>query len=281
MIPTPVAVVLTAVFLATGLVGALALVRGARARSLGPCGDTRATELLHLLMSVAMIAMAWGWTGGPDTVDGAVQVVVFGVFAAVLGALALVPNRREARRARLSHGLAAAAMVWMVAAMPLLMHVDATPGTAAPAPAHGGHAAMSMAPGAPMLDTPTTAGWASATSMAIAAVLAVVGVAWVVRAVQLGSPAHRAWSDAQPLIPAPRPALDREPARVPVAVPATGTAATPPLPVSPTPRAAPAAGNDLPAVRTSAPPGAGPAVLAASCHALMGLGMAVMLTTML
>ena len=67
MFPTAVAVALSVVFLATGAIGASALARGARTGVPGGCGDTRSTELLHVVMSVAMIAMAWGLTGGPAT----------------------------------------------------------------------------------------------------------------------------------------------------------------------------------------------------------------------
>lgn len=76
----------------------------------------RTAEAAHLLMSVAMLAMTWGWTGGPGSPSGMVQVGLFGLFALwfVAGAVGgSIPNGL--------HATNAAAMVWMVVAMPELM----------------------------------------------------------------------------------------------------------------------------------------------------------------
>ena len=76
----------------------------------------RAAEAAHLLMSLAMIATTWGWTGGPGSTSGMVQVGLFGLFALwfVAGAVGgSIPDGL--------HTTNAAAMVWMVVAMPELM----------------------------------------------------------------------------------------------------------------------------------------------------------------
>lgn len=104
-------VVFTAMFVATG---GWALFRLALQRA-DTCVD-RSTELAHLLMSLAMLAMVWGVTGGLGSASGIVQVVVFGLFSlwfltGVLGGH--LPSGL--------HLASTAAMVWMVVAMPSLM----------------------------------------------------------------------------------------------------------------------------------------------------------------
>lgn len=260
MFPSVVAVALTAVCVATGV---LALARGAGIGGT-PAGcaasrtESRATELLHVLMSVAMVAMAWGLAGGPGTVDGAAQIVVFGAFAAGFAVLA-ARRARGLRLVRSSHALMAAAMVWMVALMPSLMHAaPATASGAAAAPAAGGHGMHGMHGGDEMAAvpaaTPMAAGssvWVPATTV-LAVVLVAAALAWGVRAVQAASPAHRALATLDAA-----PAEQREPASAAVATltPPTGTAVAPPRP--------------------------GPAALTASCHGLMSVAMAAMLVAML
>jgi hypothetical protein len=100
----------TAIFTVTGLRSLVRLV----AR---PAGGDRTAELSHLLMSVAMVGMAWGWPAGTDTAGGLAQLVVFGVLAVVFVARLLDPA--EQRPAGSAYQLLMlAAMVWMLLAMP-------------------------------------------------------------------------------------------------------------------------------------------------------------------
>jgi len=103
-----VPVLFTAVFVGTGSY--------ALYRLTAPAFVDRAAEAAHLLMSLAMIAMTWGWTGGPGSPSGRVQVALFGLFTLwfVAGAVGgSIPHPL--------HMTNAAAMVWMVVAMPALM----------------------------------------------------------------------------------------------------------------------------------------------------------------
>jgi Domain of unknown function (DUF5134) len=99
----------TAIFTATGL--------RSLARLVALPGGDRTTELSQLLMSVAMVGMAWGWPAGTDTVGGLAQLVVFGVLAVVFVVRLLDPA--EGRSAGSAHQLLMlGAMVWMLLAMP-------------------------------------------------------------------------------------------------------------------------------------------------------------------
>jgi hypothetical protein len=99
----------TAIFTITGLYSLARLV----AR---PGGD-RTAELSHLLMSIAMVGMAWGWPAGTDTAGGVAQLVVFGVLAVVFVVRLLDPA--EHRPAGSAYQLLMlGAMVWMLLATP-------------------------------------------------------------------------------------------------------------------------------------------------------------------
>jgi Domain of unknown function (DUF5134) len=109
----------------------------------------RAAEAAHLLMSLAMLAMTWGWTGGPGSPSGMVQVGLFGLFTLwfVAGAVGgSIPNGL--------HATNAAAMVWMVVAMPELMGMG----------------------------THTT--WTAAVTVLFTALLVVTACVWIYRAVE-------------------------------------------------------------------------------------------------
>jgi Domain of unknown function (DUF5134) len=103
--------VFTVVFVATG---GWALYRLAIRGS--DSGVDHPTELAHLLMSLAMVAMVWDWSGGPDSASGIVQVVVFGLFS-----LWFLPGTLRGSLPSGLHLVSTAAMVWMVVAMPYLM----------------------------------------------------------------------------------------------------------------------------------------------------------------
>lgn len=99
----------TAIFTVTGLRSLARLV-------VRPGGD-RMAELSHLLMSTAMVGMAWGWPAGTGTAGGLAQLVVFGVLAVAFVVRLLDPA--EQRPAGSAHQLLMlAAMVWMLLAMP-------------------------------------------------------------------------------------------------------------------------------------------------------------------
>ncbi|GAA1391764.1 hypothetical protein GCM10009613_34920 [Pseudonocardia kongjuensis] len=193
----PVALTLTALFVLTG---GYALLRwsGAVAEAAPP--GRRTSELAHLLMSAAMVVMTWTWYG---TTGLWFQILLFGGFAVFFAADAV---RR--RRHRLhgctggsAHALMAAAMVWMLAAMPLIMPAPVT------APAGGGghtghvghdagadHAAHAAG----------QAGWAVGVTVALCAALLAVAGFWAVRALAADGHGHAADEDfpGVPLDPA-------------------------------------------------------------------------------
>jgi len=181
--PSPVpAAAFTVLFTATGL---YALVRYAALTSGARAGD-RMAELSHLLMSIAMIAMAWGWTGGPGTPGGSVQLVVFGLLAAWY-LWCVLHAGGGLRTAGAYHLVVLAAMVWMVAAMPGLMGTSAAAGAASGAHAHHRHGVVAAA---------ATAGvpaplWMRAVTVAVAVLLCAAAAAWTARAARPVLPALR------------------------------------------------------------------------------------------
>ena len=141
MIASPMlAAAFTVVFAVTGL---YSLVRIAgMASGAVPDGD-RVAELSHLLMSIAMIAMTGAWSGGPDSASGILQIVVFGLIGLWFLVKVAGPDDGHRRVENGYHMVMAAAMVWMVAAMPVLMGgAGMSPGTSADAGEHAGHGSM-------------------------------------------------------------------------------------------------------------------------------------------
>lgn len=120
-----VSVVLTAVFAVTG---GYALLRWASLRAAVGRGGDEVAELAHLLMSLAMIAMTWGYATPATDV---VQLVLFGVLGGYF--LLRLTTDRFARSgcacpAPGFHLLMCGAMFWMVLAMPWLMTGATTSG---------------------------------------------------------------------------------------------------------------------------------------------------------
>jgi Domain of unknown function (DUF5134) len=148
-------------------------------------GQDRAVELAHLLMSLAMIAMAWAW-GGPVT--RWLLVAVFGLFAAVFLAravasgAAVMPTDRRTRMMFGYHALVMAAMTWMVAALPLLGH-DHFAGAGGSGHEHGG------SDNAQGVHTPVGEAklWAVVVMVVLAVALAACAVAWVAAAMRSGA----------------------------------------------------------------------------------------------
>lgn len=120
MIISPWDLILTIVFVITGLIclGDLIARRAGRpARSEG-LADEELIDINHAVMSAAMILMTWVMV-----IDAATwaQIALFAIFA-----LALLPALSRAdgfapRVETLGHIVLNAAMIWMLAAMPLLM----------------------------------------------------------------------------------------------------------------------------------------------------------------
>lgn len=263
MFSPAVAVAFTVAFVATGCYALARYVRLSSRTGPDPAasGQARAVELLHLTMSVAMIAMAWGVSGGPETGSGLVQIAVFGLFALVFATLAARVRGLARVLPRLVHAAMSAAMVWMVAAMPLLMgHVAPAAGAEGGHSGHAGHGAAAAAPAdmaAPIpADAPT---WAFGVNAAAAALLVAIAVFWTVRAGRAlrAAPADGAAdccadepAPSVPAAPQPRDAADGS----------VATLAPAPAPVLSRPSRRPA--------------------LAGACHAVMSLGMAAMLLVM-
>lgn len=166
---------LTLVFLLTGVhhgVSILRRRRGRSARAAGAppglsCGDL--VDINHSVMSLAMVLMIWVSLG-----DVAVwtQVVLFGALG-----LSLVPELRRAapsawRIDLFGHVMLDAAMMWMLAAMPLLM--AGMGGMGAGGGAHAGHAEHSEGAMNMSMQTP---GWADAVNAGFV-LLCAVGVLW-------------------------------------------------------------------------------------------------------
>ncbi|MFJ2755997.1 DUF5134 domain-containing protein [Nocardioides sp. NPDC087217] len=162
MVDPPWDLLLTVAFVLTGTAGIWILV------VCPPSGGETVLHLNHAAMSAAMILMIWVIVS-----DAAVwaQVAIFAVLT-----MALVPALRgasdRARRADVVGHLALnAAMIWMLAAMPLLMaDVGGLEGHAG----HGSAAAIAPAGHAP--------GWAIAVNSGFVVVCAAGVLWWLVRA---------------------------------------------------------------------------------------------------
>lgn len=118
MIAAPWNVILTLLFVVTAVICFAGLAdRSRRGRRDAGLTDSDLIDITHGIMSVAMIVMTW-WTVW-DAVTWA-QVAIFAILA-----LALVPSLRGAKGAQavdlVGHIVLDAAMIWMLAAMPLLM----------------------------------------------------------------------------------------------------------------------------------------------------------------
>ena len=217
----PLSVLLTVLYAATG---GYSLLRWASlgAGISGHHGD-RVAELSHLVMSVAMIAMAWAY-GGPA--GNAAQIVLFTVLAGYF--LTRLPVGRSGARlggcpAPGFHLLMCLSMVWMVAAMPLLMG-------GMPAGSAGGHmhdmpmggADSAGQDGQPPAPTPS---WAVVVTVAMSVALLAAAAYWLRRAVR--TPARpevpaligggEAGGEARPAEP-PARSPRRAPGRVPAAL---------------------------------------------------------------
>lgn len=307
----PLAWTLTALFTLTGC---YALIRWSTAVSAGRPAAHRTAELAHLVMSVAMVVMTWTWFG---TTGLTVQIALFAVFGGffVVTAVRGIHCGYPGRLAGAAHALMAAAMVWMLAAMPLIMPVAVSASDGGHG-AHGGHEGHGGSGGADHAMHAGQAGWAVAVTVVLCGVLLVAAGFWAVRAVSGGGRAGDPFAPDDPgtgaaaatgsgepsgsggLAPGTQDADDASTriahtgaARASGAaatalaeepVPAEGRAA----PAGPAhgrtdPAADPAGAPVAPADRPVAP--AAPRLGAredAGCHAIMSLGMVLMLAAM-
>lgn len=234
----PLLSLFTALFLVTGAYSVVRL--AALASGVYPSVD-RAAELSHVVMSVAMIAMTWGWSGGPASPSGVLQVGFFGLVG--LYFLTGAVRGHRALPASGYHLVMALAMVWMVATMPLLMGAGGSSGAAM----EGMPWMTSRGSGATVAAGPGAHPWVLPVSLVFVALLVAAALFWASRAVK--RPGARDQGCCAPGDGVPTAG----------ATGAVAVAIAPPRPVGP-----------LLSTRADA-----------VCHALMSAGMAGMLVAML
>lgn len=175
MISFPLNVGLTIAFSLTGLYCLVHLLfsRARKAATLpGPLTDEEVVDITHVIMSVAMIAMTWVMIG--DVLLWA-QVALFVMLSMSLIVRMARSSDSVARVDLSGHVLLNVAMIWMLAAMPLLM---AGPGhdVGSRGSAHGGLGAEGME--APLAATP---GWADVVNVGFVVASGVVAAWWLAR----------------------------------------------------------------------------------------------------
>lgn len=186
MIAAPWDLIFTVLFAATGLYCLIDLVRGLRARGRGGALDPDVViDVTHVIMSAAMILMVW---------VNITEVVLWtlAVLFAIL-AVALVPAFRSAadraRRLDLAgHVTLDVAMIWMLAAMPLLMAgMGSGTGEMSGMDQMAGMADMSAggeAGDGGMMMTTATPLWADLVNVAFVVLSAAAALWWLARAVR-------------------------------------------------------------------------------------------------
>jgi hypothetical protein len=174
----PLAWLLTAAFVLTG---GYALLRCA-ATVAGPLPPERRTaELAHVVMSVSMVVMIWSWF---STTGLVLQVVLFTLFAAYFAVRAVRGwrGRVHACAGGAAHALMAAAMVWMLVSMPLVMAMPVSGSDGGGA--HAGHAGHGGGSAGGAMATAGQAGWAVAVTLAVSVALLVACGYWAMRALR-------------------------------------------------------------------------------------------------
>jgi hypothetical protein len=163
--------IVTLAFVATGVFCLYRLVRQ------GPAVH-RVCDVLHVLMSAGMVAMAWP---GAMNFARVPQVLLFAAAAAWFVGMLVLGGEGHAAHGRLSLGhyaLMMGGMAWMVLVMPLAMT-----GMVMSAPASGEHAGMSMGGPAMSGNAPLHV---VVVAVVFAAVFLVAGVGWLARAIDTG-----------------------------------------------------------------------------------------------
>jgi hypothetical protein len=177
----PLAIALSAVYILTGV---HALHRWARTISGTLPSARRTVELAPLLLSVAMLSMTWTRIGSAGVV---LQVLLFTVLAGYFGLDAVRRHRPGAHDqvGDLTRALMAAAMVWMLVAMPWIM-----PRWEPSDHGHGEHVApmggavASNLVASNMGAQDGAAGWVVMVTAGVCAVLLAGSVFWGTRAVR-------------------------------------------------------------------------------------------------
>jgi uncharacterized protein DUF5134 len=155
----------------------------------GAPGD-RVVELFHLVMSLGMIAMTWAWTGGPTSAGGVLQIVVFGASTVWFAYRAATRVTAHGHLANGYHLVMAAAMTWMVAAMPLMMGMSGGMEMSGHAGHHGSGEDMSGMAGMDHSAAAALApGWVVGVSVVFVVLLLVAAGWWARRAVCADDPA--------------------------------------------------------------------------------------------
>ncbi|MEJ2868062.1 DUF5134 domain-containing protein [Actinomycetospora sp. OC33-EN08] len=183
--------VFTVVFVLTG---AYSLVRLAELGSEPERTGSRVVELSHLVMSIAMVAMAWGWTGGPTSPSGLLQIVVFGFFTVWFLARAVRPTHGHSLVGEGYHLVMNAAMLFMVAAMPQIMGMDMSAGE----DSGGGHHHGGGTEGMGAMPTIPTPWWATTLTWVFVVLLVAAAAWWAVRAVRADRSVAPATPDGTP-----------------------------------------------------------------------------------
>lgn len=187
---TPVSIVLTLVFAVAGL-GYLAFaVRSAS-------GASRASDVLHLLMSIAMLSMPWAW--GMKFMPPGLQLIVFGLGTAFFTVL-LLGRGRFAGLGHHAHGGAQAWMLGYHVAMMAAMVVMAGTMLAVGSSGDGATASMpGMNMGAGSSSTASSSGSMGAWSATLSAfaVIFLIGTAWsLFRLLRARRAPHPVWAGA-------------------------------------------------------------------------------------
>lgn len=180
MMTFPVNVVLTCAFALTGLYCLFHLVqsRGAAESPSRTLTDAQVVDVNHVIMSLAMILMTWMMFG--DALLW-MQVVLFALLA-----MSLVPNWTRARTSVertdvATHLTLDVAMVWMLAAMPLLM-AGMAHGSGG---GHGGQGSHATHGGQEMSTAAAaTPAWTDAVNWLFVVACAVAAAWWVFRGAQ-------------------------------------------------------------------------------------------------
>ncbi|WP_405374299.1 MULTISPECIES: DUF5134 domain-containing protein [unclassified Microbacterium] len=179
MIAAPWDLILTLTFAATGLLCVLGLVQDRPTGADGTLSDEALIHVGHLVMSIAMILMVWVMV---DDVVTWAQVAIFAIAAASL-APAFARSESVAQRTDLiGHVVFHAAMIWMLAAMPLLMAGAPVSGEG------GGHHHHAEAGAGPALTA--TPAWADGVNLVFVALSAAAAGWWLVGMFR-GSARHR------------------------------------------------------------------------------------------
>lgn len=195
MVHFPVNVGLTIAFAITGFYCLIHLISsrfGVAARHTRSLTDDEVVDVDHVIMSLAMVVMTWLMV---DDVLLWAQVALFAVLT-----LSFLPNMKRARgtaaRVDISgHMLLNLAMIWMLAAMPLLM-AGMDHGTSSGGAGHGSHGGGDTE-GA-LVATP---GWVDGVNAGFIAVCGVAAVWWIAR-VAVSKGRHRWHSGCHALMAA-------------------------------------------------------------------------------